>query len=380
MKLKHFKLYWQFIILYLVVLKLQSFAKAEHEFYSNTTSVSNDSFLWEHLKLETAKPIDKNLSFINDSYTLKKTAIHATFIRFESTSLFLSNAIVIGSKILAGGKMDYSVFIENSVFKNSQIVIDSASNVTIVHSHFIMENIRKEEEPNHVIKVYSTWILYMTDTHFGNQSIQDNQRGTGYYEMKNSTNLGINLENVLIAELRGCTFAGIKAGNSNGSAMLLKNTEILMISCQLYLNMANNGVIFGNNSVNITSRNTSFLSNYATESGAVFYLINSCSLINNGSIFQNNSAREYAGVVFAMYHVTINNQGCSFQHNSAETGGGSVIFMQYNCQLINKQVSFHDFSNNIMCNKVRPHKCEHMVEQSNGWAFGLYLCYPQTIS
>ncbi len=102
--------------------------------------------------------------------------------------------------------------------------------------------------------------------------------------------------------------------------------------------MAKYGVIFGYNSVNITSINSSFLSNHASKSGAVFYLTNSCSLKNDGSIFQNNSAKEHGGVVFAMYHVTINNKGCLFQYNSAETGGGSVIWMHYNCQLINEQV------------------------------------------
>ena len=234
--------------------------------------------------------------------------------------------------------MDYSIIIRNSVFENSEIVIDSASNVTIEHSQFILGEVGKEEEPSHVIKVYNTGIFLLTDTYFGNKSIQYDQNDTGHSEMKNYTNLGINLENVLFAELRGCTFTGIKGEKSNGSAMLLKNTKIVMVSCQLYLNMAKNGLIFGNNSVNITSTNASFLSNYAGNSGAVYYLINFCSLTNVGSIFKNNTAREHAGVVFAVYDVTINNRECLFQHNSAENGNGSVISMQYNCRLINNQV------------------------------------------
>ncbi len=344
--MKH-KLCWHLIILYLIFLQLLSIIKADGEFNSNITAASNESFLWEHLKVETSKPLDKNLSFVNDSYTLKKTEIHDTFIRLESTSLFLSNAIVIGSRIFATGKKDYTVLIENSRFENSAIAIDSASNVTILHSHFTLEDIGKEEEPNHVVKVHNTGSLFMTDTHFGNQSMQDNQNETGHSDMENSRNIGIDLENVLNAELRSCTFTGIRAEKSNGSVILLKNAEILMISCQLNLNVAKNGVIFGNNSVNITSRNSLFTSNYAFNSGAVFYLINSCSLTNDGSVFQNNSAREHAGVVYAMYDVTVYNRECLFQHNSAETGSGSVIRMQYNCHVVNRQVLLSNSYNGV---------------------------------
>ncbi len=335
---KRIKLHRLFIILFLTLLKLLSIATADREFSSNTAPTSNGSFLWEHLKVGTSKPLDKNLSFINDGYILNKTTIHDRLIRLDSTSMLLSNASVVSSKILAGGKMDYSVYIENSVFENSEIVVDSASNVTIVNSHFTMEDIGKEEEPNHVVRIYNTSAIFMTDTHFGNKLIQDNQNDTGHSQMKSSTNLGIKMENVLSAELKNCTFIGIKTEKSNGSAMFLKNTEVLMLYCQLYVNIAKHGVIFGVNSVNITSKNSSFKKNYASHSGAVFYLTNSCSLTNEGGIFQNNSAREHAGVVFAMYDVTIKNRGCLFQYNSAETGNGSVIWMQHNCQLTNEQV------------------------------------------
>ncbi len=322
-------------------MKLLSITTADKEFNFNSTIMINESSLWEHFEVETSKPLDKNLSFINDTYTLNKTSIHDTFIRLENSSMFLSNAVVIGSKILVGGMMDYSVLIENSVFEDSEIVINSASNVTIVYSHFIIEDRREEEEAKHVVKVYNVGILFMTYTYFGkleNQSIQGKENDSGHSKMKNSTNLGFKLENVRIAQLKSCTFAGIRAEKSNGSAMLLKNTDILMESCHFNSNMANNGVIFGENSVNITTSNSSFLSNHAIKSGAVFYLTKSCSITNDGSIFQNNSARDHAGVVFVMYDVTINNRGCLFQHNSALTGHGSVIWMQYDCQLTNRQV------------------------------------------
>ncbi len=329
------------MILYLAFLTLLCITSADKKFNSNKTAGNNESSLLEHLKGGISKPFDKNLtvSFFNDRYTLNKTAINDTLIRIENTSLFLSNVIVTGCKIITGGKMDYSVIFEYSRFENSEIVIDSASNVTLVYSQFIMEHIGNEE-PTHVIKVYNTEILFMTNTHFGtfeNQSMHDNQYNTGHSEIKNSTYLGVKLENVCIAKFRGCTFTGIKADKSNGSAILLKNTEMLMVSCQLRFNIAKYGVIFGNHSVNITSQNSSFLFNFG-KSGAVFYLINMASLTNYDSVFQNNSAREHGGVVHAMYDNTINNRGCLFQHNSAETGGGSVIWMQYNCQLINEQV------------------------------------------
>ncbi len=336
------KLYWMFIILFLTLLKLLSITRADIDFHSNTIAISNESFLWEHLRVGTSNPLDKNLSFSNDRYTFNMTTINDTIIRLENTSLFLFNAVATDSQILASGMRDYAVVIENSVFENSEIAIDSASNVTIVQSHFIMEHIGKDEVPNHVVKVYNTGTFFMSDTHFGNQSEQNNPKNTSHSEKKNSTNLGIQLKNVRNAALRGSTFTGIKGEKSNGSVMLLKNTEIWMESCQLYHNMAKNGVIFGNNSVNITSINSSFTMNHAANSGAVFYLINSCSLKNDGSVFQNNSAREHAGVVYAMYTCIympcIYNRRCLFQHNSAETGGGSVFWIQYNCQLINEQV------------------------------------------
>ena len=217
-------------------------------------------------------------------------------------------------------------------------MIESASNVTIVYSHFLIGDLGKDEEPNYVIKFYNTGSLFMTETHFGFH----NQNGTSHSGIIPSTNLGLRIENVSMVELKYCSFNGIKAEKSSGSAMFLQNTEVLMISCQFYLNMAKYGVIFGTDFVSITSINSSYISNYAGKSGAVFYLTNSCSLTNDGSVFQNNSARKNAGVVYAMYDITINNSGCLFQHNSAETGSGGVIWMQNNCKLTNKQVSVLD--------------------------------------
>ncbi len=201
-----------------------------------------------------------------------------------------------------------------------------------------MEDIEEDEEANHVIRIYNTGSLCMTGTHLGNQLMQHNQNEISHTKIVKSTHLGIKIENVSIAELKDCTLTGIMSEKNNGSAMFLQNTEVLMISCEFYFNMAKNGVIFGINSVNITNKNSTFISNYASKLGAVFFLTNSCMLTNDGSVFRNNSAREHAGVVYAVNDITINNRGCSFEDNSAETGNGSVIWMQYNCQLTNRQV------------------------------------------
>ncbi len=205
------KLYWLSTVLVLIIWTLLLIAKADEEVNSNTIPQSNGSSTLQPPNNKTSKAFNRNLYFFNDSYILNKTAVYNAFIRLENTSLFLSNAIVIGSKMVAGGSGNYSVLIENSVFENSEIVIDSASNVTIINSHFKMEDIAREDEANHVVKVYNTSFFFMLNTHFGNQSIQDNQNDRRHSGIENSTNLGINLENVTTAELKGCTFAGIKA-------------------------------------------------------------------------------------------------------------------------------------------------------------------------
>ena len=79
------------IILCLMVLNLLSIITADEELYSNTTAMSDESSLWKHLKVETSKPLDRNMSFLNDSYILNQTTIHYTFIRIERTSLVLSS-------------------------------------------------------------------------------------------------------------------------------------------------------------------------------------------------------------------------------------------------------------------------------------------------
>ncbi len=333
MKHKPFKLYRFIINLCLIILKLVSITRADF----NTIDKNNVSFHSQNLTVGTSKLEE---SFTDEVYILNKTTIQNTVIRLSNTSIFLFNVNVTGSKILAGGMRDYSVSIQNCVFDGSEILMESANNVAIMDSHFIMDDIGKDEEPNHVLRIYNTGFLFMAGTHFVNEktALENNQIEKGHSKIMNSTNLGMKMENVFLAELKDCTFIGIKSEKNNGSAIFLKNTKVFLVSCKIDLNMAKNGVIFGIDSVNVTSRSSSFISNYAAESGAVFHLTNSCSLTSYGSVFQNNSAREHASVVYAMHDVTIDNRGCLFQDNSAETGNGSVIRMQYNCQLTNKKV------------------------------------------
>ena len=320
------------ILLFIILIRIpsDSTTRTEKGVNFNTTAMSNDSFHSQHLKIQ---------SFINEGYTLNNASIHNTVISLENISVFLSNAMVTGCKILANGTMNYSVFFNNCVFDDSEIVIDSASNVTIMYSHFIMYNVKQEEEPNHVVQIYNTGSLLMTDTHFGNQS-KHNQKDKINSNIIGYTNRGLKVENVSIAELKNCYFTGINAEKTSGSAIRLQNTEISMISCKLYLNTAENGVIFGINSVNITSINSSYISNHAANSGAVFYLTDSCSLTNDGSVFLNNSAKKHAGVLYATHNVTIDNIRCLFQYNTAETGNAGAIYGQYKIEVFNNETRF----------------------------------------
>ncbi len=322
-----FKIPRLIIILFLMILTLVSVARADLN--SNTSAKSNASFHLHNLKYQ---------SFTNEQYTLNNTSIHDTIIRLENSSVFIANTFVTASKIYAVGMVDYSVIIKNCTFEGSEIVLDLARNVTIKSSHFIMGDLGKGEEPTHAIRIYNTAFFFMIDTHFGKQIM--NQYNRSLSKIGTSSNLGIKMENVSIAELKDCSFTGIKAETSHGSVMFLQRTEILIISCEFDLNIAENGIVFGKNSVNVTSENSSFMFNHAAKSGAVFYLTDSCSLTNDGSIFQNNSASKHAGVVYATHNVTINNKGCIFQYNSAENGNGGVIHGQNNIEIINTETKY----------------------------------------
>ncbi len=323
-KHKAFKTPRLIIILFLIILKLMSTTGAD--FNSNTSARSHDS-------------LHPNPQYsINEQYILDNTEIHDTIISLENTSAFITNTSVTGSKIYAGGMVEYSVIVKNCTFESSEIVLDSARNVTIISSHFIMRDLAKDEEPYHIIRIYNAGFFFMIDTHFGKQKI--NQYDRSLSKIETSTNIGIKLENVSIAELKECSFTGFRAEKSYGSVISLQRTEVFMISCKFHLNIAEHGVIFGKNSVNVTSKNSSFISNFAAKSGAVFYLTDSCSLSNDGSVFQNNSANEHAGVVYATDNVTINNKGCLFQYNSAENGNGGVIYGQKNIEIINTETKY----------------------------------------
>ena len=224
MKHKLVEQYWLLMTLFVVILILVCGIRADNDFHFNTTATSNAHQNSEHLKDRISNTIERNQLFINDTYILKNTTIQDTVIRLQNASMFLSSTIVIGTKILADGMMGYSVFIESSTFEDSEIVIDSASNVSIMDSHFIMEGVRKDEEPNHVVRIYNTEFVFISNTDFGNQTTQPNLNEANYLKIMNSTKLGIKMENVSTAELKSCMFTGIKSEMSNGSVMFLQNT------------------------------------------------------------------------------------------------------------------------------------------------------------
>ncbi len=268
----------------------------------------------------------------HESYILENTTIQDTVLALQNTSVFIANTIIIDSKITtnANANTSYTIFIRNCTLVGSEVVIDSASNCTIESCHFVIQNVQENQQSNHMLRVSNTGFLFIFKTIFGPQ-------GMGLFGTRNMklTNLGLKIEHVLYAEIKTCTFSGIASEISDGSAMFLKTTEVVIISSKFYSNVAQNGVIFASNSVNITNINSSYISNYAVDLGGVFYLMDFCTLSNNACNFQNDSS-EFGGAIYAKNRVLIKNRDTLFQYNSAKYG--SVMRLTDNCQVMNKQV------------------------------------------
>ena len=267
---------------------------------------------------------------------MKSTIVQEAVIVLQNASVFISNTFIIDTKITANGIISYTIFIINCTFYGIELEIDSAKNITIVDSRFFIQNVLKNQDSHHILRVYNTDILSISDTLFGNQIIEQNEMI--YVKGLEATDLGIKMENVSFAEIIRCSFSGIKSDVTNGSVIFLRKTELRIISTNLHFNVAKYGVIFAFDSVNITTSNCLYNSNNALKSGGVFYMNYLCTLTNDECIFQNNTSGEDGGVVYATHNVIIKNNRCLFQYNSAETGSGSVIWMQHNCQLTNKKV------------------------------------------
>ena len=300
----------------------------------NKTSEASNSPLWkDYIEGPPNAPTE-------DQYFYSmNTTINNTVIVLQNASVFISNAVIIDTKITTNGIISYAVSIQNCTFEGSELEIDSARNVSISFSSFIIRNVSENHEPTHTVRVYNTDIVFVSNTLFGNQT----KGHTGNKAlMTEGTNLGIKIENVPLAEIRECTFSGIKSDVSRGTVMYLKSTSVLMISCVFYSNRARYGVIQAIGSVNLENNNCSFISNHVVKYGGVFYMSDFCNLTNYDCIFQTNIADRYGAVLYGKKYAIIKNTRCLFQYNAADTGG--VFFMKDFCTNLNYDCIFQNNS------------------------------------
>ncbi len=237
----------------------------------------------------------------------------------KDVSVLISNTFIIDTKMNFKA-INCTMLIQNCTFEGSKLEIDSANNITIMDSHFIVQNVSESSTSNHILEAYNTQFLLISNSYFGNLPTKQNETK---HLLTGATSLGIRMENVTLAEVRQCTFAGFKSDESDGTALYLIRTTIQLTSSYFHYNLANHGVIFASNLVNITSMNCSYAFNQA-EDGAVFSLRDSCTLVNIDSMFQQNLAIEHGGVVNAKYHVSITNLNCTYFQNEAGERAGAI--------------------------------------------------------
>ncbi len=164
----------------------------------------------------------------------------------QNASFFLSNIIIINTTIITNGLRNRTVLIENCTFKGSELKIESATNVSILCSHFRTQVVRDDHESNHVLVVQNTSFVFISYTIFGNQTVQEH--GFNNRDTMEGTSLGIKWEDVSFAEMWKCNFTRMRSEVKNGSVLLIKNADVLMISCYFYLNKAKHGVIYASDS------------------------------------------------------------------------------------------------------------------------------------
>ncbi len=334
--------FWFIIILIEITFNVVVSISTENTTHLGISTGKNISHHLQNVTVTSRKnTFTQNQSFSVERYFLENSVMQDAVILVENLSLFISNVTIINTKITTSRTTNNSIFIENSMFMTSDLMINSASSVTIVESHFITETIRDNQEPNYVLTVRNVPHLLISNTFFGIE-----MNSITEYRIMAGTKLGINMENIPFAEIRNCMFTGIKSYESNGSAILVKDSEVRITSCDFHNNIAKYGVIYANSYVNLTTTNSSFKSNYADVAGAVFFLTNVCTLINDGGMYQNNTAGQQGAVVYAEHGIIIKNNQCSFQYND-----GTVIWMQHNCRLSNQQVINND-NKGFMCGKL----------------------------
>ncbi len=313
-------LFWFIIILIgtnFVPIVSFSTENATHSDKDIGTNVSH--YLHHHMPVASHDIVNEDGSFYDEIYLLENSIIQDTNILMKETSLFMSNVTMINTRITVHRAINYSIFIQNTTSKSSELIIESASNVTIVNSHFITENVKDEEDPSYALKLKNVTLLVISGTYFGNEMGND--------QLMQTTNLGIHMDNILFAEIRNCNFTGINSPVSNGSAMFLNGTEAKIISCDFHFNIVNCGLIYANNSVSLTTINTSFISNSATTNGAAIFAHNDIEIVNNRSKFIHNKANR-AGAIYMSNRGTCINIDSLIANNSAPNGAGAFGFYQ----------------------------------------------------
>ncbi len=249
-------------------------------------------------------------------------------ITLQNVTVFISNTIIIDTIIYVNATITGDIFVQNCTFEGGHFKINSASNVTIMDTQFIVQNIAKHEASNYVLTVYNTSSLFVSNTVFGNLLTESNEMR----DISGATSLGIRLENVSISEIRKCTFTGIKSAEGYGVALSLKNTEVKIISSNFQFNSAKFGVIHATNGANITNINCSFISNRGFQCGVVCMLDN-CTLLNSDSVYSENIVTvNGAAAVYGKRWCNITNVGTTFADN---TGVDGIIILNNHGTLIN---------------------------------------------
>ncbi len=300
----------------------------------DTNTGNNISSFIQPSIVESTGLFNGNQSLQDGIFLLNNLIIKNTVVILQNPMVVISNSFIVNSKVSAKVEMIKALVIENCTFEKSEFIVDSASNLTILKSHFQLENLSKDEEPKYAFNVFNTMFLLISNTIVGDQAKQNNQMR---HLVAEHTTLGIKLENVSFAQIERCIFAGIKSEVSNGTAIYLKNANVSLVSCDFSYNLAKYGVIYAINSVTISTVSSSFLSNHAVKFGGVFYMICGGTLTNNDCRFHNNSASE-GGSIYCEDDTDVRNSGCSFFKNTGQYGGSILLYNRATC--VNTDCSF----------------------------------------
>ncbi len=294
---------------------------------TNNLDTGSKSSLENDTKRSTMLPFSDGNSYSGAGLDYLPIYINTTIehreITLKNTSTFISNSIIINTTISTNAFGSCNILIQNCTFEGGKLEIDSASNVTIQNSHFLVQHVSEDKTSDYILIINNTDYLFIYNTFCGNVSTKST-------ELTGNTSLGVKLENVILAEMKKCIFTGIKSDESGGVALFVKSTELILASSYFQNNSGEYSIIHATDSVKITSSNTSFTYNHA---GAVIYIKQLSSLSNKFCKFQNNRVRELGAVVFIMRHTILHNYRCLFQYNF-----GRVIYMRYNSQLMNEEV------------------------------------------